>query len=453
MQDAVVVAGKTRAEVRGRVLSLAWPVMAEHALGTLTHMVDMIMIGRLGAVAVAGIGLSFQPFFFVAALFMGISVGTTAIVARCVGAGDREGAGYVTAQSILMAVGLGVVVAAAGFVFAEPVILLMGGEPEVVSTGAVYIRNLVPGIVFMLISAMLGGALRGAGDTRTPMKVNVGINLLNVFGNWVLIFGHLGFPALGVQGAAIATSLARSTGGLILLYLVLKGRAGLKFSLAALVRVHPPTWSRILRVGVPAAMERVVMSGAQVLYVRIVASLGTVAFAAHAIALNAESVSYMPGMGFAVAATALVGQSLGAGDPEAARRSGWESGRLAMMGMGGVGLLLFTFPHVLMRLYTPDAEVIRLGVICLRIMGLAQAFQAAGFVFSGALRGAGDTLYVMYITVAGTWLVRLGLAYLLVVVFKMGLAGAWVAMALDWVVRSSGLIYRFQQGQWQKIKV
>lgn len=434
-------------------MSLAWPVMLEQVMASLTQIVDMVMIGHLGPVAVAGIGLSFQPFFFVFAVFSGLAVGTTALVARHTGAGRGEEAGHVAAQSVLVALLLGLALLIPGYVFADDLVRLMGAEPDVVQVGAVYIRFIVPGGVFMLLAMLLGGALRGAGDTQTPMRVGILINISNVVLNYVLIFGRLGFPALGVKGAAIATSVSRASGGLILLGLVIAGRAGLSFRAASLRRLDFPVIRRTLAVGVPAAGERIIMGGAQILYARIVASLGTVAYAAHAIAMNAESVAYMPAMGFATAASTTVGQSLGSDRPETAERYGWECGRTAMVFMGAMGLVLLAIPHLLMRLYTTDPEVIRLGSICLRIMGPAQVAQAAGFVFGGALRGAGDTRRVMYITIAGVWTGRLGLCALLILRLGVGLGGAWIAMASDWVIRSSLLIARFRGGAWKRVRV
>ena len=452
-QEALAEGPHPPAQLRRTIMMLAWPVMIEQILASATQIIDMIMIGRLGPAAVTGVGLSFQPFFFVFAVFMGLSVGTTAVVARHIGAGEPREAGQTAAQSVLLAAALGVVIAIPGYLWADKVITLMGAEPEVVELGTSYIRTLVWGAVFMLLAMLLSGALRGAGDTRTPMKVALVVNVVNVVGNYVLIFGHLGFPAMGVRGAALATSLARAGGGIALIYLAMSGRAGLRFGWSDLLRVDRALIRRIMAVGVPAGSERMIMGLAQVLYARTVASLGTVAYAAHAIALNAESVAYMPAMGFATAASTTVGQALGAKRPDLARRYGWECGRMAMIMMGVVGVLLFVFPQYLMRLYTDEVDVVRLGVMCLRLMAPAQIFQAAGFVFAGALRGAGDTRRVMFITVIGIWAMRLGLTTLLILAVGVGLAGAWIAMGLDWVVRATLLMLRFRGGAWEKIKV
>ena len=419
----------------------------------------MMMVGHLGAEAITAVGLSFQPLWLVMGFFMGLGAGTTALVARFTGAGRPRDANRAAHQSFLLgtalAVGFGLVI----MPLARPIMVLMGAEAEVVDLGAVYLRYLVPGMVLMMVFFVLSAALRGAGDTRTPMWINVVINVLNVLLCFVLIFGHLGLPALGVVGAGLAATIARSAGTFILLAIMFTGRTPVSFHRSS----FDPGWGffrpdlavmgRVLRVGIPAALERLVNSLGMLLYTRVVASLGTVAFAAHSLALNVESLSYMPGIAFSVAATTLVGQNLGAGRPDQAERSALECNRLGMWVMGTMGAVFFLFPAFLLRLYTPDAAVIALGVVALRVVAFMQVPEAIGFVMSGALRGAGDTRTVLVITAVGVWAVRLVTALVFVLVLDLGLFGAWLAMALDWVVRSVYLVARFRRGAWKEVEV
>ncbi len=439
-------------ELRPSVLRLALPVFTEMALQTVTQVVDMVMVGRLGAVAVAAVGLSFQPLWLANGFFMGLAAGTTAVVARQVGAGERERAGVTAQQSLVMALALAACVGLLVLAGASWLVRAMGAEAAVGEVGAPYIRLLAPGLVALMVSQVLGGALRGAGDTRTPMRIAVAVNLVNVFGNWVLIFGNLGFCALGIAGAAIATSLSRIAGVVALGATCFRPRSAIRFS-AAGFRPDPPVMARVLRVGLPAAAERITSSLGMVLYARVVAGLGTVAYAAHAIALNVESLSYMPGLAFATAAATLVGQHLGSGRPDRAAASGWECLRLGLTVMGSMGVLFLLFPRPLMRLYTDDPAIVALGVVALRVVAFAQLPEATGFVLSGALRGAGDTRSVLYISLLGVWVVRLLSAWLFVVVLKLGILGAWLAMTLDWVVRSAYLSVRFRAGRWQEVEV
>lgn len=452
-------ARRSHSAIRREIFRLAWPVFAENILATLTQVVDMIMVGHLGAAAITAVGLSFQPFWLVQGFFMGLGAGTTALVARLTGAGDRENAVRVAHQSLLLSIALAVFFGLTTMPLARPVVALMGAAPDVLDLGSVYLVYLVPGMLILMISTVLSAALRGAGDTRTPMWMNVVINLLNVAFCWMLIFGKLGFPALGVVGAGLATTLARLVGSLMLFALVFSGRTVISLRL----RAFRPLWTffrpdfgtmgRIFRIGIPAALERIVNSFGQLLYTRVVAGLGTVAFAAHSLALNVESLSYMPGLGLSVAATTLVGQKLGAGRPSEAEDNGWECMRLGLWVMGVMGALFFLAPAAFLGLYTGDLAVVTMGVVALRIVAFTELPESVGFVLSGALRGAGDTRSVLGITAVGVWAVRLGLSLLFVSAFHWGLAGAWLAMLLDWVVRATYLIVRFRAGMWKEVRV
>lgn len=417
------------------------------------------MVGHLGAAAITAVGLSMQPLWLVHGFFMGLGAGTTALIARFTGARQAAEADRVAHQSFLLGTALALLFAVLTLPFARPIVALMGAEAEVVELGALYLQYLIPGLVLMMIFTVLAACLRGAGDTRTPMWVNLGVNLFNVGLAYVLIYGRLGFPAMGVAGAGLAATISRSLGTLALLVIMFTGRTVIRLTPSAptagwaYFRLDWPVAARIFRIGMPAAAERLVNSIGMLLYTRVVASLGTVAFAAHTLALNVESLSYMPGIGFSVAATTLVGQSLGAGRPDRAESSGWECNRLGMWVMGLVGLVFLLFPAALLGLFTTDAAVIAAGIVALRVVAFMQIPEAIGFVLSGALRGAGDTRSVLYITAAGVWVVRLGAALVLVYLLDLGLLGAWLAMALDWVFRSAYLVARFRAGGWKEIQV
>ncbi|MFO8060283.1 MAG: MATE family efflux transporter [Bacillota bacterium] len=439
--------------IRRRIMGLAWPVVAEQALGTITHIIDMAMVGRLGATAIAAVGISLQPFMLAFALFGAVAMGTTAVVARDMGADRPRDASNALRQSLFLAMVLAILLGVLGYLFAPGIINLMGPEPDVLALGVGYVRWILPGMAFMLAAFMITGALRGAGDTMTPMKVNVVINVINPVLNYILIFGHLGFPAMGVNGAALATSLARGAGGIILLALVFSGRTVLTLQTAKLFHLDLNMIRRILKVGMPAAIEQSVTRLGQLLFVRVVANLGTMAYAAHTIAINAESISYMPAFGFATASTAMVGQNLGAKNPAMAERSGWEAWKLAAVAMGVMMVVLLSIPELLMRIYTTDMEVISMGRDLLRVVAFAQIPMATFFVLAGGLRGAGDTRTMLYISAASIWLVRLTLAQVFVNVLGKGITWVWAAMVADWFVRSALAAWRFRSGRWKDIEV
>ncbi len=434
--------------------ALAWPVVLEQALAMVSQVVDMAMVGRLGKDAVAAVGLSMQPFFLINALFMGLSVGTTALSARAIGAGNREEAGKVTGQSILIALIFGSLIGYLGFTKAEWIVTFMKADDAVRAIGSGYVRAMMPGMLLFFVFTIATGALRGAGDTRTPMFINLGLNALHILTNYILIFGRMGAPAMGAAGAGLSTSISRTLGGLAIL--VVLSRPGGKIVVSWKKTVTEFDWSlfgRILNVGVPAMLERVLTSSGQIGYARQVAGLGTASYAAHSLSLNCESFSYMPGLGFATAATALVGQRLGAKDPDGAEKSAMLSIKMGVLTMGTMGSLFFLLPGQFLRIFTDDLEVIAKGIPLLRIVAFTQIPEAIGFVIPGALRGAGDTRVAMYVTVLGVWGVRFALTYVLINHFGMGLVAAWVAMFLDWVVRA-GLYYgRLKRGHWKEISV
>ncbi len=434
--------------------ALAWPVLLEQALAMASQVVDAAMVGRLGENSLAAVGLSMQPFFLMNALFMGLSIGTTTLSARAVGAGNREEASKVTGQSVVIALVFGFIISLIGYLKADWVVAFMKAEPQVRAIGAGYVRAMMPGMVLFFVFTIATGALRGAGDTRTPMLINIGLNTVHIFTNYILIFGHLGSPALGAVGAGISTSLSRTLGGIAIL--VVLSRRGGKLLVnwkATLTKFDFKLFGRILNIGVPAMLERVITSSGQISYTRLVAGLGTTSYAAHSLALNCESFSYMPGMGFATAATTLVGQRLGAKDPDGAEKSAILSIKMGVLTMGAMGVLFFFFPGILLRIFTEDPAIIAKGIPLMRIVAFTQIPEAMGFVIPGALRGAGDTKVAMYVTILGSVGVRLGLTHILINYFNMGLNAAWIAMFLDWVVRSSLYYARLKRGRWKEIQV
>lgn len=434
-------------------MRLAWPVMAEQILATVTQMVDVAMVGRLGAASIAAVGISLQPLMLAFSLFAALSVGTTAVVARAVGAGDPKEASRALRQSLFIGTLLATVVCALAYRYAHLVVGIMGPQPDVLRLGIGYVRVVLPGVVFMVASFSISAALRGAGDTLTPMKVNLGVNLLNPILNYIFIFGAFGFPSLGVRGAALGTTLARSAGGIVLLIMITRGPSPLRISWSQGKVLERDMIARIVRVGVPAALEQFISRVGQVFFLRVVSSLGTLAYAAHTVAVNVESISFMPAFGFATAATTLVGQYLGAGDGEMAERSAWATWKITTLIATGAALLMLAIPEPMMRLFTDDAEVVATGARLLRIVALAQIPMTTFFVMAGGLRGAGDTRIMLYISTGSIWLVRLLPATIFVGVFGKGLEFVWYAMVADWFVRAALAAVRFRSGSWKRIEV
>lgn len=440
--------------LRKTVILLAWPAIVEMLLHMMVGIVDTAMVGRLGPTALASVGLANQIFFLGTTVFAAIATGATSLVARHIGAKEPEQAGHIARQSLLMGFCFAGLITVTFLLSAQNIVALLFRqlEPEVLHFSSLYVRIISLALILHFFMILVNAVLRGAGDTKTPMRLTGIVNAVNVIGNYFLIFGVGPFPALGVQGAAIATAFAQGLGGLIAIY-VLTANPTLRVSLVLPFTVDLVAIRRILRIGVPAALEQSTMRVGQLFYTMIVASLGTIPYAAHQVALNAESLSFMPGFGFSLAATTLVGQNLGAKDPDRAERSGFMANQMAMLVMSVMGVVFFFFPDQLVSIFTSDPEVIALARVCLRLIALTQPFLATIMVLAGGLRGAGDTKSILKISLYGFLGIRVVLAYLFTIVLGYGLVGAWVAMAIDLVVRGVLMRLRYGSGQWKTLKI
>lgn len=439
--------------LRKLVLTLALPVSAEMALQTLTQIIDMAMVARLGHEAIAAVGLGFRPLFVAQATFLGLGVATQALVARAVGRRDPIEASHLVAQSLAGYFPVALCFAITAFFGAGAIIEFMGGVGLVRDLGTLYILGLAPGLFFLNAGQVMTSALRGAGYTKIPMMANLIANAFNVFGNWVLIFGHLGFPRLGVLGAAVATSISRLLGASIQMALLWKGVGPLKVDARRFRPIDPAALKKLYMVGVPAALERIILAMAQVVHMRIVSALGMVAVAAATIAINVEQMSFMPAIGFSVAAGALVGQSLGAAQPMRAQRSALEAIKTSAIFMASMGTLFFAIPALLVRIFTTDPAVLPLSIMLVRIVAFSQVPTGVAHTLEGALRGSGDTKSVLFITTSCAWAVRVLGSYLLVHVVGLGLAGAWVAAALDWTCQTLLSFAWFRLGRWRSLSI
>ncbi len=439
--------------MRSMVWNLAWPAITEMFLQTFVQIVSMVLVGHLGAAAVTSIGLSMQPLNAVYGVFVGAGVGATAVVARMIGAGNPREAGRASAQAMVASVLLAGIGAVLMFAKARAMVVWMGAEPAVVEEGTRYLLVMIPGLFFMWIQTVLTGALRGAGDMRTPMKINILINLISFVGNILLVFGLWRFPALGVFGAGLATTTARVIGGILLLIPYLSGSSILEVRFPQDLLPDRALIARVARVGIPCACERLIVTGKGIFYARMIAGLGSMPYAAHTIGANAESISYLTANGFATASTTLTGQNLGAGQPGIAERSTWEAVRQGCLFVGTMGIAFIFFPEAFMRIYTKDQDVVRLGAIYLRIMGFCQVHQLVANVLTGALRGAGDTKFVMYVSAFGGWVLRLGVTYLLLYVVHTGVVGAWWGMTADTLFMAVSSFIWFRTGRWKQVTV
>ena len=447
-----------QAEVRLGVLTLAWPAIVENILHMGVGIADVIMVGKLGKEAIASVDLANALVHFSLAVFAAITVGTTALVARHTGAKEWDEDRVIARQSVKLLVLMALVLGVGGIIFGKQLIRLMmildkSPDESIIRLGGQYLRIVSYATPFSLGVLGINAVLRGAGDTKTPMLVAGIGNVLNIVLNYIFIFGMGMIPAMGVAGAALASAIARTVEGLLAVRALFSERCPVNLRITDDYRWNTTALKRIVGIGAPAAVEQMIMRGGQLGFGLIVAGLGTVAIASHAVSLTAESLSFMPGFGFALAATTLVGQGLGAGRPDLAEESGMVAARSAASIMGFLGIVLFLFPQQVVGLFTKDPQVVELASLCLRIVAVSQPALAVVMVMAGALRGAGDTRRVMVVTVAGIWGVRLTIAYLLSYGLGWGLVGAYVGMIADLFVRSALLYRGFASGHWKTLEL
>lgn len=440
-------------EARRDVIQLAWPAVVEQLLIQLFSMIDMMMVGGVGPAAIAAIGLTNQPIFLAMAAFMALNVGTTAIIARFIGAGNVAEANVAARQSLLIVSALGVVATLAVYSFADPIVRFMGAKDDAIGYGITYIRMISLGFIPQTIGMAVTAMLRGSGDTRTPMRYNIIANVVNVVGNILLINGYLGFPRWGVFGAALATTIGRTIGMVLALRAITGGKSVLHVSIRDKFTPRFDLIQRIIKIGAPAMLEQVVMRFGMITFTKIVSGLGTLVYAAHQIAMDIVGLSFTPGMGFGMAATSLIGRSLGKKRPDWAETYGWQTQRIGNLIAGFMAVVFFFGGRYLAALYTHDPDVIRNAANALRLIALVQTLQSTQFILAGALRGAGDTRWPLISTLIGVVIVRVALATLFVKVLGWGLLGAWAAMAIDQCTRSGFIYFRYKSGKWKTVRV
>jgi MATE family, multidrug efflux pump len=410
-------------------------------------------VGRLGTGAIAAVGLAGTLFFVISMVSSSLNVGTSSIIARHIGAKEKEIARVVGAQSILMSLMLGIFITPFLVLYAGNILILMSAEPHVTELGQSYLRIVGGFLIFRLIILSCSGILRGAGDTKTPMKVTLIINCINILFNWLLIFGIGPFPKLGISGVAWATAIAYITGTFLLCGKLFTGRCALHIPILSVVRIHIESIRRIVRISLPAAIDAILTQSGFLFFTKIVTILGTIPLAAHQIAVRIESISFMPGFALAVSTATLVGQSLGAKNVVLARLSIRRNSTFSLILMGSFALVFLIFPTYMARVFNPESSVLSLAVTCVMIAALEQPALAIYMVYAGGLRGAGDTISPMIITIVGTLFFHIPLSYLLGITLGWGLPGVWFGSALDWIVRAIAMYILYRKGRWKSIKV
>lgn len=434
--------------MRRQVIKLAWPVILEGAGIMAVGVLLTAMVGRLGAISLAAVGLANMLQFSTAMVFAAAGTGAAAIVARETGAGNWREVRSITGQAIMLGAVFGIILSVIGWFAAEYALKLTAAEIEVADLAVGLVKVLFLFTPMFLVMSIACATLRGMGKTKTAFGVTVFSNCLAILTSYILVFGQ-GVPAMGAYGAAWGLGISQLTGGITVLF-VLNRQKKLQLSWRHILVLRSKTITRILDISVPAALEQLAMQSGRMVFTFMLAGVGALQFAAHQIAVQIESMSFLPGFGFSVASMTLVGQYLGKGMPHRALQFAWLTNKIACLIMAILGVTIFIFAEELATLFIDDAQVIHWGALLVMISVLEQPTLAVCFVLSGALRGAGDTKWPMYITTMGVWLIRLPLVYLFIGVWGYGITAAWYITALDYLLRAAVLWWRFNSKNWAK---
>lgn len=438
----------TQGSIAKNIWILAVPMLISNGLQSAFNIVDMFWVGRLGPTALAAVAMSGSILMIVMFLMMGVSVGTTAMVARFIGQKRKDEADHIAMQSLLMGFVLSLVLAVFGYFVSPWFLRLLGAAPEVVHLGSGYMQILFLGVMVMFYMFLVSAILQGAGDALTPMLILVIATFINIVLDPLFIFGIGFFPRLGVNGAALATVLAEAVGSLIALEVLLRGRSRLQVRINDLKIDWHGMW-RILRIGMPAALQMSLRGLVGIVLMAVVSSFGTAAIAAYGVGLRLNMLALMPGFALGMAAGTLVGQNLGAKQLERSNTSAWTAVFYYAIFMVILSILFISFAPQIILIFNNSPEVIRIGSLYLRITAWGYVFVALGIVLNRALSGAGDTISPTIITFVSLWLFQIPLAIFLAKIPYLGVKGIWYAILIAYLVQGLLTAFWFQVGKWK----
>lgn len=436
-----------------KALKVAWPSMVESVLTSLISSIDMMMVGTLGTAAIASVGLTTQPRFILLAFIFSLNAGVTAVIARRKGENNQESANKTLRQTILISFMASLILSIFGFTFAEELMYFAGAKADTVAEATAYFKVLCLGLVFNALSMTINSAQRGAGNTMISMTTNVTANLVNVVFNFLLIGGNFGFPRLGIIGAAIATDIGLLVSCIMSFRSILKQDCFLSLFYHVSWRFDKETIGAVYKISYSAFIEQIFFRIGFFINSRIVAELGTIAFATYQIGMQVLNLSFMVADGLSVAGSALVGQSLGAKRDDLARIYGHVLQRIAFIISTFLFFIFFTGRYQLVQLFDKSPEVLESGAMIMIIISCVTHIQTSQVVISGCLRGAGDTKFVAKVSMLSTAIIRPLTTYLFCFPLGFEILGSWIALFIDQALRLIFNFWRFKKGEWIKIRV
>ena len=442
----------TTGNLNRAILLLAIPMILEMVLESLFAVVDVFWVGRLGADAVATVGLTESLLSLVFAIGLGLSLSTTAMVARRIGEKDPAGAAVAGVQAIVLGLGVSAIVGLPCLFYAPRLLRLMGASPEIIAIGSGYARIALGGSGAIMLLFLNNAIFRGAGDAAIAMRLLWVSNIINLFLDPCLIFGLGPFPKLGVTGAALATFTGRSIGVLYQFYRLLRGTERIRI-LRQQFRINLCVLLRLLRVSLTGILQFAIAHTSWIGLVRIVSVFGSAALAGYTIAIRIIIFIILPSWGLSNAAATLVGQNLGAKQPERAEASVWRTGFYNMLFLGAVGLFFVFFAEPVVRLFTRDPLVVPLAASCLRILSYGNVAYAYAMVMLQAFNGAGDTVTPTVVNFFCFWLLEIPLAYFLAITARMHSNGVFFSIVVAQASIAAVSIILFKRGRWKRQQI
>jgi putative MATE family efflux protein len=443
----------TEGNVFRNLLSLSWPMLINRSLTTMRPVVDTIVVGRLGAASLAGVGVGAMVVMVMQSMMWGLVVGLRAMVARLVGAGDKEAANHAAQQGYVISIILAIILAAIGSSFASEILRLLGVETDVVTLAVPYIRILFVTAVLMLIRYTNEAIMEAAGDTITPMKITALATILHVTFCPFLVYGWWIFPRLEISGAAWAGVIAQGVAASLGLWILLTARSHLRLVFRNF-KLDLNMILRILKIGIPASMTTMQRSFARLIMMRFIVQFGTLALAAHTLLTRIiDNFTYTPIMAWGMGAGILAGQNLGAGQPDRAQRTAWLGVALCSALAFLVSITIWFWAEGIVRIFTPEAEVIDIAAAFLRIEIVSLLVVSLAIVLSQCLNGVGDTLPVMLVNLVTMWGMVVPLALFLPQIGNLGVYGVRWAMVTGVVSRAVFYAIYFVRGRWKRKKV
>lgn len=442
----------TTGNLNRAILLLAVPMVLEMVLESLFAVVDVFWVAHLGANAVATVGLTESLLSLVFAVGLGLSLSTTAMVARRIGEKDPAGAAVAGVQAIALGLAVSLAIGAPCLLFAPHLLRLMGASPEIVAVGSGYARIALGGSGVLLLLFLNNAIFRGTGDAAIAMRILWVSNIINLVLDPCFIFGLGPFPRLGVTGAAVATITGRSIGVVYQFYRLLHGTERIRI-LRRQIRINLHVLLRLARVSLTGILQFAIAHTSWIGLVRIVSIFGAAALAGYTIAIRIVIFAILPAWGLSNAAATLVGQNLGAKQPERAEQSVWRTGIYNMLFLGSVGVLFIFFAEPLIRLFSQDPAVVPLGAACLRIVSYGNVGYAYGMVMLQAFNGAGDTVTPTFVYLFGFWLLEIPLAYWLAIPAHLRSNGVFIAIVIAETAIAGASAILFKRGRWKRQQI